>query len=120
AIGWAVGQGAKTVTLVGWSMGGTAVVLAAGNGKHRSVVHSMVLDSPALDWPGTLRAQARLARLPGVFAELGMLLLQLGWVRGAVEGERGTRIDLLSTEHLVSLIRVPTLIHASAGDTFVP
>ena len=120
ALGWARGQGAARVTLVGWSMGGTAVVLAAGEGRNAPLVDGIVLDSPALDWPGILRHQARLAGLPAVLAGLSMLFLSQGVVRGAVAGSRGTDLARLDTARLASLVRVPTLIHASAGDTYVP
>lgn len=120
ALGWARGQGAERVTLVGWSMGGTAVVLAAGEGRNAELVDGLVLDSPALDWPGTLRHQARLAGLPLALAELAMLFLSQGVVRGAIAGARGTDFARLGTTRLASLLRVPTLIHASAGDTYVP
>lgn len=120
AIGWTRTQGATDVVVVGWSMGGTAAVLAAGLGRNRGLVRALVLDSPALDWPLLLRQQARLAHLPAVIAELGVLLLRLGFVRGAVAGVRGTDISALTAQKLAALIRVPTLIHASAGDTFVP
>ena len=101
-------------------MGGTAAVLAAGRGRNREVVRGLVLDSPALDWPSLLRQQAKLAHLPAAIAELGVLLLRLGLVRGAVAGVRGTDLAALTAQKLAALIRVPTLIHASAGDTFVP
>lgn len=120
AIGWARTQGASDVVVVGWSMGGTAAVLAAGRGRNREVVRGLVLDSPALDWPSLLRQQAKLAHLPAAIAELGVLLLRLGLVRGAVAGVRGTDLAALTAQKLAALIRVPTLIHASAGDTFVP
>ena len=120
ALGWARTQGAEQVTLVGWSMGGTAAVLAAGRGRHADLVDGLVLDSPALDWPGLLRHQAKLAHLHPFIAELGVLMLRAGWIRGAVTGERGTDVSALTPARLAALIRVPTLIHASAGDTFVP
>ena len=120
AIGWTRTQGAERVTVVGWSMGGTAAVIAAGLGRNRDLVDAMVLDSPALDWPELLRHQAKLAYLPAWIAELGVLMLRAGWVRGAIPGVRGTDVTALTARRLASLIRVPTLIHASAGDSFVP
>lgn len=120
ALGWARTQGAERVTLVGWSMGGTASVIAAGRGRNADLVNGMVLDSPALDWPGLLRHQAKLAHMNSFIAELGVVILQLGWIRGAITGKRGTDVSALTPDRLASMIRVPTLIHASAGDTFVP
>ncbi|NLB47861.1 MAG: alpha/beta hydrolase [Microbacteriaceae bacterium] len=120
AIGWARAQGATSVVLVGWSMGGTIAVLAASRGTHAELVSGLVLDSPALDWPGLLRAQAKLAHLPPVIGDLGRLILSAGLVRGAIPGERATPISHLTPRVLAHATQVPTLIHASAGDTFVP
>lgn len=120
AISYAIAHGARRVTLVGWSMGGTASVLAAGRGPHRSVVDGLVLDSPALDWPSLLLRQAALVRLPSTFARLAMRLMQRGWVRGAVPGVKGTDLGSLTAEELAGGLRVPVLIHASADDTYVP
>ena len=120
ALGWVRAQGARRVTLVGWSMGGTATVLAAGGGRNASIVDGMVLDSPALDWPDTLRAHARRAHLPRFVAELGLLMLRIGRPAPALEAARGTDLAALTPRRLAPMIRVPTLIHASADDTFVP
>jgi pimeloyl-ACP methyl ester carboxylesterase len=120
AVGWVRSQGATRVTLVGWSMGGTACVLAQANGRNVDLIDGMVLDSPALDWTGLLRRQARLSRVPSFIADLGIALLQLGLVRGAVLGEKGTDMRALTAPRLITSIRVPSLIHASPGDTFVP
>jgi len=119
AIAWARERGAARVTLVGYSMGGTAAVLSA-RGPHRGIVDGIVLDSPALDWPGVFRQQARLAGAPGWVADLGRALLGCGIVRGAVPGERGTDLGVLTPERLAAGVRVPVLIHASPEDTFVP
>lgn len=120
AVGWARTQGAERVTIVGWSMGGTAAVIAAGLGRNSDLVDGLVLDSPALDWPGLLRHQAKLSHLNSFIANLGVAILQVGWIRGAISGKRGTDVIGLTPDRLAALIRVPTLIHASAGDTFVP
>ncbi len=108
------------MTLVGWSMGATACLLAATNGENAGLVNGLVLDSPALDWPGLLRRQARLANAPSFIAEIGVLLLQCGVVRGAVPGQRSTDLSMLTPARLISQLRVPMLIHASPDDTFVP
>lgn len=120
AIAWALAHGAERVTLVGWSMGGTASVLAATRGPHRSAVDGLVLDSPALDWPSVLHRQAGLVRLPAVFAELAMGLMRRGLVRGAALGSDGTDLRALTADSLAAGLRVPVLIHASPEDTFVP
>ncbi len=120
AIAWAVAKGADRVTLVGWSMGGTAAVLSANRGPFRELVDGLVLDSPGLDWPVLLERQAELAGLPRPLARLGMELMQRGWVRGAVIGAEGTDLHALTARALAAELRVPTLMHLSAEDTFVP
>jgi len=120
AISWARQQGAREVVLVGWSMGGTACLLAANRGPHRAVVRGVVLDSPAIDWPGVLRQQVRLLGLPGWVATLGGVALRRGLVEGAIAGERGTDLGALTPAAFAENLAVPILIHASAGDTFVP
>lgn len=120
AIGWARAQGATHVVLVGWSMGGTTAVLAAGRSAHSDLISGLVLDSPALDWVGLLRAQAKLTRLPAWMGDVARWMLQLGVIRGAIEGTRGTPLSELTPEVLAHSTTVPTLIHVSAGDTFVP
>lgn len=120
AIAWAREHGAARVTLVGWSMGGTASMLAASRGPQHRMVDGVVLDSPALDWPGVLEQQARLAHAPGWVGTLSCALMQRGMIRGAVPGERRTDVASLSPEGLLAGLRVPVLIHASPEDTFVP
>ena len=120
AIAWARERGAERVTLVGWSMGGTASLLAATRGPHRGRIDGIVLDSPAVDWPGVLRHQALLAGAPKWVGALGSLALRLGVVRGAVPGERGTDVSSLTPEAFAARLHVPVLIHASPDDSYVP
>lgn len=119
AIGWLRAQGATRVTIFGWSMGGTAAVLAAA-GRHADVIDGVVCDSPALDWPDIIRAHARMSFLPRCVAELAMWFMSIGLVRGAVPGARGTDIRRLQPKYLALLLRVPMLIHASPDDSYVP
>ena len=120
AIAWAREQGAERVTLVGWSMGGTASLLAATRGPQRGAVDGLVLDSPAIDWPGILRAQARLGHAPAWVGDVGRELMQRGLVRGAVPGQKATDFQSLTPESMARDLSVPVLIHASPEDTFVP
>lgn len=119
AMRWAISQGATHLTLVGWSMGATACVCAA-RGPLANYVVGMVLESPALDWCEILLQQAKLARVPKFLSTVGMWLLRSGIVPGAMYGQRGTPLSQLCGDQLASLISVPTLIHASPDDTFVP
>lgn len=118
AIAEAMRRGATRVTLFGWSMGGTASTLAATRGAHRDAVDGLVLDSPALDWHGLLQHQARRAGIPRPIAALAVRLLEGGRVRGGDPASPG--LAALSQPELGRGLAVPTLIHVSAGDTYVP
>lgn len=118
AVKYALEQGATRVTLVGWSMGATACLVAAAHGDYRDRIDGLILDSPAIDWPGLLEHQAQLHRAPGVLARLGMSLIE----RGVVSTDAAAGLDLsqVTPEVIARELCVPTLIHASRGDTFVP
>lgn len=118
AIAEALRRGAERITLFGWSMGGTASLVAATRGAHRAHLDGVVLDSPAIDWRDLLYYQARRMRVPRPIADAGMTLLSEGRVRSG-ELDR-LPIDALSATTFAAGLHVPTLIHASTGDTFVP
>lgn len=120
AIAWALGHGADRVILTGWSMGGTTALASATRGPYRSRIAGLVLDSPGIDWHRILRRQAQLAGIPPGTGRIGIGLLQSGAVRGAVPWRTGTDLDALSAEAFAELLTMPTLIHASPGDSFVP
>ena len=118
AISYALAHGAERVTLVGWSMGATACLVAATQGAHRGSIDGLILDSPAVDWPALLTHQARLHRAPGFLASLGMSLLERGVV--AADAPSGIDFSSVTPEAFAKALEVPTLIQASRGDTFVP
>ncbi len=118
AVGKTLKLGAERVTLVGWSMGGTASLLAAANGVHRHHIDGLVLDSPGVDWPGILRWHTTLKRAPLWIANLGMRMLRTGIISSGEAG--GTDVWSLTPESLSRGISVPTLILASPDDRYVP
>lgn len=118
AIAEARRRGAERVTLFGWSMGGTAALVAATRGAHRDLLDGLILDSPAIDWDELLRYHAAGKRAPRLVAELGIRLLWQGRVRGGEAG--GIAFDELDAAEFGRELRVPVLIHASRQDTFVP
>ncbi len=111
AMAYALEHGATELVLYGWSMGGAIVLQAAVRSSCADSVIAMILDSPVIDWRDTLRANARVNRLPRAAAELGLLMVQrrlalklddYDWVRRADELTR------------------PMLIFHGPEDAFVP
>lgn len=111
-------RGAAQITLFGWSMGATACLLATSRSEHASLIDAVVLDSPALHWRELVVHHTRLARAPRLFGLLGAWLLETGLVRSGVPG--GIPLRELTPRAFARRLRVPTLIHCSPGDTFVP
>ena len=111
-------RGAERVTLVGWSMGGTACMLAMQRGAHRDVIDGILLDSPALDWPDVLRVHARAAGAPAPLADIGLELLRNNVVKSGVED--GLDAGSLVPERFARDLDVPVMIQASRGDGYVP
>lgn len=118
AVAEAVRRGAERVTLFGWSMGGTACLVAENRGTHRDVIDGLILDSPAVDWASLLRYHAAGRSAPRFVADIGIGMLTRGIVRAGEPG--GLAIGGLSAAEFGRELRVPVLIHASEQDTFVP
>ena len=64
AVDYARENGASSVTLFGWSMGGAIALQLADDPRLRGVVTALVLDSPIIDWVATLKANCVRAGLP--------------------------------------------------------
>lgn len=113
-----VKEGATSVLLVGWSMGGTAVLLAAEQPQVRETLAGMVLESPAIDWPTVLVHHAGMNRIPPALARRGIRLLFEQPHRAGLQAP--LQVSTLTVERFASSLRVPCLVMASAKDTFVP
>ena len=65
AVDYARENGARSIVLFGWSMGAAIALQIAGDPKFHGIVDGLVLDSPILDWVGTLKANCARSGLPG-------------------------------------------------------
>ena len=75
AIAYAVGQGARQVTLLGWSMGGAIVLQTLDRSDYARFVVKVVLDCPVIDWGVVLSHHADLNKLPRLASMLGKGLM---------------------------------------------
>lgn len=80
ALRYAVRYGARRVLVLGWSVGAAMALRLAAESPLRSWIAGLVLDSPVLDWPATLRAVAAERGVPGPLLPL---------TAGAAEGGAG-------------------------------
>ncbi|MBA3339305.1 MAG: alpha/beta fold hydrolase [Geodermatophilaceae bacterium] len=111
AMAYALEHGATELVLYGWSMGGAIVLQATVRSTRADSVISLILDSPVIDWRDTLRANARVNRLPRPAAELGLLMV-----------ERQLHLDLDDFDWVARAgeLTRPMLIFHGPQDAFVP
>ncbi|TFD68203.1 alpha/beta hydrolase [Cryobacterium gelidum] len=120
AANYARENGARSVILFGWSMGGAIALQLANDPKLRDIVTGLVLDSPILDWVATLKANCARAGLPawaGVLAVPWLNSQPLVRLVGLAN-----RVDLRSFNWIARSheLIVPTLILHGALDTSSP
>jgi dipeptidyl aminopeptidase/acylaminoacyl peptidase len=120
AIRFAADNGARSIVLMGWSMGGAVVLQTVTRSPSSDLVRGIILDSPVIDWIDTLEFQARLLRLPDPITQGALRLIESTW-SGPITG-LGAPIDLASMNFVAraSELDRPTLILHSDDDGFVP
>jgi dipeptidyl aminopeptidase/acylaminoacyl peptidase len=120
AIRYAADNGARSIVLMGWSMGGAVVLQTVTRSPSSHLVRGIILDSPVIDWIDTLEYQARLLRLPDPITQGALRLIESTW-SGPITG-LGAPIDLASMNFVAraSELDRPTLILHSDDDGFVP
>jgi len=120
AIAYAVEHGARSIVLMGWSMGGAVVLQTITRSTAVEHVTGIVLESPVVDWIDTLSYQGNLLRLPDLVTRGAMRLIESEW-SGPITGQ-GAPIDLRSMDFVAraSELSLPMLILHSDDDGFVP
>lgn len=118
AVRFAVEHGAQSIVLYGWSMGGTIALQLARFSEYRHVISAIVLDSPALDWRNILVHHAALSNVTPQVAELGMVLLEKGFVRSG--SRTGIPFARLDAQSVLPGLETPVLIMHSKHDGYVP
>ncbi|PCG84554.1 hypothetical protein CIB93_18650 [Streptomyces sp. WZ.A104] len=111
ALRHALRYGAANVILHGWSTGATMALLAAVESPLRDRISGLVLDSPVLDWPVTLRALAAARGVPAALLPLAV---------HAAQGRTGMSGAPLLDTSVPDALRTPTLILHGPDDSIAP
>jgi uncharacterized protein len=120
AIEFAVGRGATSIVLMGWSMGGATSLQSAILSSHRELLRGLALESPVVDWRSVLDFQASQNRVP-LIVRLGALqLLGSTWGRPFTGQSQPIDLDSLNIVQRAHELTMPTLLMHSADDGFVP
>jgi uncharacterized protein len=119
-IRYALDNGAESIILMGWSMGGAIALQTISRSPSLERVRGLVLESPVIDWIDTLEFQGELYRLPSTVTQGAIRALGSGRASGII-GHR-TAIDLKSMDFVErsSELSLPMLILHSDDDGFVP
>jgi hypothetical protein len=103
-------NGARDVILMGWSMGGAAILNLLRHWDHGGFLRAVVLDCPVVDWNATLRMNARQLNVPPAWTWTALRLIQHRL------GVRGADLDY---RPLAARVDVPTLIYVDHDDRTV-
>lgn len=112
--------GAQRFVLFGWSMGTQALLPLAASDRWQSRVAGVVLDSPALDWMGTLRMNLGQARLPGALARGAASWIESPRRSRLVGIDEPIPLHRMDWVQRAGEIQAPVLIHHGTGDTSTP
>ncbi|MDJ0336982.1 alpha/beta fold hydrolase [Cryobacterium sp. PH31-O1] len=120
AIEYAAAQGATSIVLMGWSMGGAVVLQSMTRSKDIGLITGIVLESPVVDWADVINAQAMDRRLPRLIARGAVLLMGSRW--GASFTGQAAPIDFGRLDFVARAddLQRPILLLHSDDDGFVP
>lgn len=113
-------RGARSIIVMGWSMGGAIALQLALHSQHRHLLSGLILDSPVVDWRRVLDHQARLIGLPAQVADLTVGTLGKDWSVGLSGADAAIPFDQLDALARAAELRHPILILHSDDDGFVP
>jgi uncharacterized protein len=120
AIDFAVERGARSIVLMGWSMGGATSLQAAFLSRHRDIIRGIVLDSPVVDWRSVLHFQASAMSVPFAIRSSVLRLIGSEW-GGTFTGQaQPIDLDALDLVTRAEELTAPTLILHSIDDGYVP
>ena len=120
AIDFAASRGAKSVVLMGWSMGGAIALQALTRAEHRDLLVGVVLDSPVIDWADVVSFQGGALGLREPVMSGAMKVMGQRW-GGPLTGQASpidfARLDIVARAHELTK---PILLMHSDNDGYVP
>ncbi len=117
---WLAGQGASSVVLMGWSMGGAVVLQTLLRSAFADLVDGVVLDSPVVDWHAVLKSQSQLLRLPRPVRKVAQRLLRTPVLHRLTGLRQPVDLRQLDMVARADELHVPILLMHSDDDGFVP
>lgn len=120
AIEWAVSQGARSILLAGWSMGGTIAAQAYFRSRYSPLVQGIMLESPGVDWRATIEFQPSVKHLPDRSKRFANWLLRSQVGRAIMRLKEPINLEEVDLVARAPELDVPVLLLHSKGDTVVP
>ncbi|MFJ2980777.1 MULTISPECIES: alpha/beta fold hydrolase [unclassified Curtobacterium] len=117
---WLAGQGASSVVLMGWSMGGAVVLQTLLRSAFADLVDGVVLESPVVDWHAVLKSQSQLLRLPRPVRKVAQRLLRTPVLHRLTGLRQPVDLRQLDMVARADELHVPILLMHSDDDGFVP
>ncbi len=120
AIGFAASRGAKSIVLMGWSMGGAIVLQTVTRTEHSAILAGVVLDSPVINWADVVAYQGVALGFPALIASGAMEVIGQRW--GGVLTGQASPIDFDRLDFVARAdeLTVPILLMHSDDDGYVP
>ncbi|MGH8792753.1 MAG: alpha/beta hydrolase [Stackebrandtia sp.] len=110
AVEYAKSEGASSVVLAGWSMGGAVVMSTLRRMDDSDFVSGVILDSPTLDWSSTLDKQGDARGLPRLLT---------GAAKFFVEWRADIDLKALDQREYAADMTTPVLLFADTADETV-
>jgi alpha-beta hydrolase superfamily lysophospholipase len=120
ALDWVAQQGASSVVLMGWSMGGAVVLQTLVRSGLAGLVSGVVLESAVVDWHAVLKSQSRALRLPRPVRKVAQWVLRTPVLHRVAGLDQPIDLRELDMVARADELRVPILLLHSDDDGFVP
>ncbi len=120
AIEYAQNRGARSIVLMGWSMGGATALQTVTRSAHSRLIVGVALDSPVVDWKRALDFQGKEKGLIRPVRAIVFALLGSAWARPITGQREPINLGRLDFVRRARELSVPILILHSDDDKYIP